>query len=175
MTMVGNRPEWVEAMVACWRIGAAAQPCVEQLRPQDLRARMDLVEPARGDRRRAQRGHACATAASTARCSTVPDERLYEAAPAPAADLGPDDPALIVFTSGTAGEPKPIRHGQRYLPGQRAQAEHWFGARPGRPLLVHGRQRLVEVRPQRLRRPLADGRRRRCCTTAASTPPNGSS
>ncbi len=62
---------------------------------------------------------------------TVPDERVYEVAPAPAAELGPDDPALIVFTSGTAGEPKPIRHGQRYLPGQRVQAEHWFGARPG--------------------------------------------
>ena len=40
-------------------------------------------------------------------------------------------PALIVFTSGTAGEPKPIRHGHGYLAGQRVQAEHWFGARPG--------------------------------------------
>ena len=62
---------------------------------------------------------------------TIPDESLYDAAPAPAADLAPDDPALITFTSGTAGEPKPIRHGQRYLTGQRVQAEHWFGARDG--------------------------------------------
>jgi acyl-coenzyme A synthetase/AMP-(fatty) acid ligase len=61
----------------------------------------------------------------------VPDERLFEADPAPAADLSPTDPALITFTSGTAGEPKPIRHGQRYLDGQRIQAEHWFGAREG--------------------------------------------
>ena len=37
----------------------------------------------------------------------------------------------MVFTSGTSGTPKPIRHGQRYLAGQRVQAEHWFGARPG--------------------------------------------
>ncbi len=36
-----------------------------------------------------------------------------------------------MFTSGTAGEPKPIRHGARYLEGQRVQAEHWYGARPG--------------------------------------------
>ena len=36
-----------------------------------------------------------------------------------------------MFTSGTSGTPKPIRHGQRYLTGQRVQAEHWFGARPG--------------------------------------------
>ena len=45
MTVIGNRPEWVYAMVACWRIGAVAQPCAEQLRPSDLRARMDAVEP----------------------------------------------------------------------------------------------------------------------------------
>ena len=33
-------------MVACWRLGAVAQPCTEQLRPaSDLRARMDLVDP----------------------------------------------------------------------------------------------------------------------------------
>jgi acyl-coenzyme A synthetase/AMP-(fatty) acid ligase len=26
MTLIGNRPEWVYAMVACWRLGAVAQP-----------------------------------------------------------------------------------------------------------------------------------------------------
>src|SRR2546421_51940 len=61
----------------------------------------------------------------------LPDEGAFEADPAPAVDLAPTDPALTAFTSGTAGEPKPIRHGQRYLEGQRVQAEHWFGARPG--------------------------------------------
>src|SRR5205807_5332330 len=54
-----------------------------------------------------------------------------EEPPAPDADLSPTEPAVITFTSGTAGEPKPIRHGQRYLTGQRVQAEHWFGARDG--------------------------------------------
>jgi acyl-coenzyme A synthetase/AMP-(fatty) acid ligase len=61
----------------------------------------------------------------------VPDPTLLDSARAPAAELAADDPALIVFTSGTAGEPKPIRHGQRYLFGQAVQAEHWFGAREG--------------------------------------------
>src|SRR5215212_11664553 len=46
MTVVGNRPEWAYAMLACWRIGAVAQPCSEQLRPADLRARMEMVDPA---------------------------------------------------------------------------------------------------------------------------------
>src|SRR3954453_2029153 len=46
MTVVGTRPEWADAMLACWRIGAVAQPCSEQLRPADLRGRVDAVAPA---------------------------------------------------------------------------------------------------------------------------------
>jgi acyl-coenzyme A synthetase/AMP-(fatty) acid ligase len=130
MTVIGNRPEWVETMVACFRIGAVALPCTEQLRPKDLRARMDLAEPriVVADERDAD---AVREAGFDGPLLTIPDESLYEAAAAPAEDLAPDDPALITFTSGTAGEPKPIRHGQRYLFGQRVQAEHWFGARAG--------------------------------------------
>jgi acyl-coenzyme A synthetase/AMP-(fatty) acid ligase len=130
MTLVGNRPEWVYAMVACFRLGAVALPCTEQLRPADLRARIDLVEPraAVADERDAA---ALEQAGFAGPLLQVPDERLFEHRPAPAAELGPHDPALVVFTSGTAGEPRPIRHGARYLAGQRTQAEHWFGASEG--------------------------------------------
>ncbi len=38
---------------------------------------------------------------------------------------------MIVFTSGTTGEPRAALHAQRYLPGNRTQAERWLGARPG--------------------------------------------
>jgi acyl-coenzyme A synthetase/AMP-(fatty) acid ligase len=130
MTVIGNRPEWVLAMVACSRIGAIALPCTEQLRAGDLRKRIDAVPPRLviADER------AAATVAASGYAGpllTIPDESLFDAEPAPAAELGPTDPALITFTSGTAGEPKPIRHGQRYFEGQRVQAEHWFGAREG--------------------------------------------
>jgi acyl-coenzyme A synthetase/AMP-(fatty) acid ligase len=128
LTVVGNRPEWVYAMLACWRIGAVAQPCTEQLRPADLRARVATLEP-RGvvaDTRDAD-----LVAAAGFDDPLLTDDPLFDAAPAPAADLDPSDPALIVFTSGTAGAPKPIRHGQGYLIGQQIQAEHWYGARPG--------------------------------------------
>ena len=131
MTLVGNRPEWVYAMLACWRLGAVAQPCTEQLRP---------ARPARahGDGRAARRSwptRATSTSwprpASTGRCWPCPTSALRRTSPPPAAELAADDPALIVFTSGTAGEPKPIRHGHGYLYGQSVQAEHWYGARPG--------------------------------------------
>ena len=130
MTLIGNRPEWAYAMVACWWLGAAAQPCTEQLRPADLRARMDKVDP-RAIVAEARNVELIAAAGFDGPVLVVPDERLFEAEPPPLAELDPEDPALIVFTSGTAGEPKPIRHGARYLDGQRVQAEHWYGARPG--------------------------------------------
>ena len=130
MTVVGNRPEWVEAMLACFRIGAVAMPCTEQLRAADLRARMDAAEPrvVVADERHAD---AVRAAGFSGALLSIPDERLLDAVPAAAAELDPEDPALIVFTSGTAGAPKPVRHGQRYLTGQAVQAEHWYGARRG--------------------------------------------
>src|SRR4051812_43065107 len=130
MTVIGNRPEWVETLVACFRIGAVALPCAEQLRAADLRARMDAVEPrvVVADERNLD---TVADAGFAGPVLPADEDVLLAGAPASAADLAPDDPALITFTSGTAGRAKPIRHGQRYLPGQRVQAEHWFGARPG--------------------------------------------
>jgi acyl-coenzyme A synthetase/AMP-(fatty) acid ligase len=130
MTVVGSRPEWAYAMLGCWRIGAAALPCSEQLRPADLRMRLDKVGP-RAVVADARDLDLVASAGFDGPVLAVPDESLFEAAPAPAAELSARDPALIVFTSGTAGEPKPIRHGHGYLAGQSVQAEHWYGARPG--------------------------------------------
>jgi acyl-coenzyme A synthetase/AMP-(fatty) acid ligase len=130
MTLIGNKPEWVFAMVACFRIGAVALPCTEQLRAKDLAARIAVVEPSLVviDPRNAD-----ALAASGYRGAVLDpfSEDLDGFEPAEAVDLDPEDPAIITFTSGTSGEPKAIRHGQRYLGGQATQAEHWFGAREG--------------------------------------------
>jgi acetyl-CoA synthetase len=130
MTVVGNRPEWAYAMLACWRLGAVAQPCTEQLRPGDLRARMEMVGP-RAVVADARDLELVTATGFDGPIVAVPDEALFDAAPLPASECALEDPALIVFTSGTAGEPKPVRHGHGYLYGQRVQAEHWYGARPG--------------------------------------------
>jgi len=130
LTLIGNRPEWVEAMVACFRIGAVVLPCNEQLRARDLRLRLMVAAPALivADERNLPELEA---AGPDCPVLAIPDESLYDAVPAPAIDLAPEDPCLIVFTSGTSGEPKAAVHVQRYLPGQRVQAEHWFGPRQG--------------------------------------------
>ena len=130
MTVLGNRPEWAYTMLACWRLGAVAQPCTEQLRPADLRSRMELVDPRAvvADERDLDLVDATGFDGLVLH---LPDQSVLESHPAATVDPDPGDPALIVFTSGTAGEPKPVRHGHGYLAGQRVQAEHWYGARPG--------------------------------------------
>src|SRR6185436_13940881 len=45
LTLVGNRVEWVLAMVACFRTGAVVLPCTEQLRAKDLALRLRATEP----------------------------------------------------------------------------------------------------------------------------------
>jgi len=131
LTLVGNRPEWVLTLLACFRIGAVALPCTEQLRAADLRLRLEVARPRLivCDERNAGE---LAAAGPEADVLQVPGGELTASEPEPPVELEPDDPCLITFTSGTAGEPKAVLHGQRYLAGQRLQAEHWLApARDG--------------------------------------------
>jgi acyl-coenzyme A synthetase/AMP-(fatty) acid ligase len=130
LTLVGNRPEWVLAMVACFRQGYVVLPCMEQLRGKDLRLRLAAASPTLviADERNhtALRESGWSGPTVWAPYAKVPDKP-----PPPPAELEPTDPCLITFTSGTAGEPKAVLHGQRYLEGQRLQAAHWLAAGPG--------------------------------------------
>ncbi|HEX5145915.1 MAG TPA: AMP-binding protein, partial [Conexibacter sp.] len=133
MTLIGNRPDWVCAMVACFRVGAVVLPCTEQLRAKDLALRLAIARPALvlADERNAGELTAAGVGGDGIPVLTIPDEALYAAEPAPAVELDPLEPCLITFTSGTAGEPKGVLHAQRYLTGQHVQAAHWLDARPG--------------------------------------------
>jgi acetyl-CoA synthetase len=144
MTLAGNRIEWVLALLACWRMGAVALPCNTQLRRHDLELRAVAVAE---DTAIAGEGRGPALcvgeeellgslpeeipAMTIAEVAAALDEDSPQETPAAVAELDPGDPALIVFTSGTTGEPRGAVHAQRYLPAQRTQAEHWLGATKG--------------------------------------------
>jgi acyl-coenzyme A synthetase/AMP-(fatty) acid ligase len=128
LTLLGNRPEWVLTMVACFREGYVVLPCTEQLRSGDLRLRLDVAQPCLvvADERNAA---VLAGAGWDGPTIWAPWGDWPPRDPPPPAELTPGDPCLITFTSGTAGEPKAVLHGQRYLAGQRLQAERWLDAR----------------------------------------------
>jgi acetyl-CoA synthetase len=133
-TLVGNRPEWVLTMVACFRLGVVVLPCTEQLRPADLRGRLTAVGTrlvVADVRNRPALAAALEGVEDPPDVVWIPDPALLDAPPAPAAALAPTDPCLVTFTSGTSGSAKPVLHGQRYLSGQALQAEHWLAAGPG--------------------------------------------
>jgi acetyl-CoA synthetase len=88
LTLIGNRPEWVLSMVACFRLGAVALACNEQLRAKDLRLRLEAARPALilADERNLA---ALAEARPECEVLTIPDPALLASQPAPVVELEP--------------------------------------------------------------------------------------
>jgi acyl-coenzyme A synthetase/AMP-(fatty) acid ligase len=133
MTLVGNRVEWVLSLLACWRMGAVALPCSTMLRRHDLGHRVAVADPKLcvGEEALLAEMPGGVPLMTMADVAAVMDEDRPQETPAAVEEMGAEDPALIVFTSGTTGEPRGVVHAYRYLLGQRVQAEHWFGSRKG--------------------------------------------
>jgi acyl-coenzyme A synthetase/AMP-(fatty) acid ligase len=133
MTLVGSRIEWVLAMLACFRMGAVAMPCNPQLRRKDLELRVQGAEPKLciGEENLLGEVPDGVPAMTMADVADSLDEDRPQETPADVAELDPEDPAVIIFTSGTTGDPRGVVYPQRYLTGQSLQAEHWLGAREG--------------------------------------------
>jgi acyl-coenzyme A synthetase/AMP-(fatty) acid ligase len=133
MTLAGNRIEWVLSLLACWRMGAVALPCNTMLRRHDLEHRVAAADPKLcvGEEALLAEMPDGVPLMTMADVAAAMDEDRPQETPAAIEEMNAEDPALIVFTSGTTGEPRGVVHAYRYLLGQRTQAEHWFGSRQG--------------------------------------------
>ena len=56
---------------------------------------------------------------------------------APAADTSAEDPAYLVYTSGTTGYPKGVLHAHRALLGRQPSSEYWFDFLPTGDRVLH--------------------------------------
>ncbi len=116
-----NTSAWIESFWAITSIGAVAVGCNAWWSARELGHALDLTSPVLllADARRQ------AVAAEVPNGTRMPVADLeadherrataYPEAPLPSADVAEDDPAVILFTSGTSGRPKGAVHTHRNL------------------------------------------------------------
>jgi acyl-coenzyme A synthetase/AMP-(fatty) acid ligase len=129
LVLLGKTPDWHEVMLGALKVGAVTIPCSEMLRAKDLDFR---VRHSGAQLLVADAYCRSEVEAMTEPCTVVYiDEAVLGEPDGATADTAADDPAFILYTSGTTKDPKGVVHTHRYTWGKRAQAERWVDARPG--------------------------------------------
>ena len=127
MIRAANDVEAVVAIFATAAIGCVAQPASLMLTTEEalaLAADSGASAIVLGD---AEPGERAAFAHLKAFDGEAIRRLAAESAPADYAPTAPDDPAYLVFTSGSTAEPKGVLHGHRVVIGRRPMAEDWLG------------------------------------------------
>jgi long-chain acyl-CoA synthetase len=140
-----NGRHFVVGYLAAVGIGAVAVPLNPTSPPNELRRELDtvgaviaIVEPSAVPNVDAIDDAAVANLRQVIDIPTL--DGLLEHEPAPLADVGPDDLAVLIFTSGTAGAPRAAMlshgnllasiHGAQVLPGHLTPDDVVFGVLP---------------------------------------------
>ena len=116
--MASNRPEFVAALRATWRLGAAVVLISPAAKHGEVDHALAITDPAHavGD-------HPVLAAAMPMAHLDEPVKRPVT--PIPAAPVAPGADALLVFSSGTTGLPKAVRHTHASFG---AAVRHWRAA-----------------------------------------------
>ncbi|MBM3677426.1 MAG: AMP-binding protein, partial [Actinobacteria bacterium] len=134
MVVLGKRPEWHSVILGAIKAGLVVVPCSDMLRAGDLAFRAQhsgarLLVSSPGCRREVE---AAVELVDRVEVIEVSDEatllRGYDGIASTCPTVH-DDPAFILYTSGTTKEPKGVTHTHAYAYAGRMQAEYWLDAR----------------------------------------------
>jgi acyl-coenzyme A synthetase/AMP-(fatty) acid ligase len=126
--------DWIDIALGCIKVGAIFAPAAPTISPHALESRVALTEAAlvvageESEDAIARMSFAPEVhhvrSGRMRRASDVPDDE-------PTADTSARDVALVAWTSGTEGDPKPVAHTHGSLFAARATAERWLGVERG--------------------------------------------
>jgi acyl-coenzyme A synthetase/AMP-(fatty) acid ligase len=121
---MGNSLDYALLFFAANAAGAVPIPASPQLTPREA----GLLLRHSGARFMAWDGSLALPEAVEGRILTPDDIAALKKAPAGSyADTAANDPAYMIFTSGTSGTPKGVLHAQRAIWGRRPMYQGWYG------------------------------------------------
>jgi acyl-coenzyme A synthetase/AMP-(fatty) acid ligase len=127
MIRMGNEPAYLLVYFAALAAGFIAMPSSPQLTAAEASFLMDDSGAAvvvLGD------GQVIEPELAAARIVLQPGDiaRMLRTEPLPGfAETAPDDPAYLIYTSGTTSRPKGVLHAHRAIWGRRPMHDHWLG------------------------------------------------
>ena len=133
LVFVGRTPAWHSILLGALKAGLVAVPCPAVLRAADMafRAEHSGARLVVADRERASKLAQVTVPLEAVLVEEVAGELREHAVDQPTHDTAADDTAFILYTSGTAKDPRGAVHTHGYTWAQRLQAEHWLDAHPG--------------------------------------------